>query len=440
MSKQGALSILFLCGLIVACELDIPHGSIPSEVVQADYVVFAWNDLGMHCLNPTYDEAVILPPYNTVWVQVIRRGPQPEIVTSGITVEYEIVNNTYSAGKVDDFGADFGQFWDAAETLFGATLEEDTGLNLRAPLLHNGLAGELVAEGDHFQVDGIPATPVDDDGVWSPYQVIQITVRDSSSAVIAQTRATLPTSDEINCGKCHGSRPFQDMLEKHDALHPTAPGAPLSDRTPVLCAECHGSPALGTSGPGSAGMYLSEAVHGAHVYRLAQCYDCHPGEQTRCSRSLAHRASDGNCTTCHGSLSEVASSIGAEGRVPWVDEPRCADCHNASIPEVATGSTLYRNATGHGGMYCAACHGSPHAMVPTSEASDNAQALQYQGRALSLGSCGVCHVKSKGRGTDDFDKMHGVSNPQKRSACAVCHTQVSTHVSLWPHHFQWKER
>jgi hypothetical protein len=31
------------------------------------YIVFAWNDLGMHCLNPTYDSAVILPPYNTVW-------------------------------------------------------------------------------------------------------------------------------------------------------------------------------------------------------------------------------------------------------------------------------------------------------------------------------------------------------------------------------------
>ena len=32
-----------------------------------EFVVFAWNDLGMHCLNPTYDTAVILPPYNTLW-------------------------------------------------------------------------------------------------------------------------------------------------------------------------------------------------------------------------------------------------------------------------------------------------------------------------------------------------------------------------------------
>ena len=43
----------------------------------SEYVVFAWNDLGMHCLNPTYDELVILPPYNTVNVQVVKRGNPP---------------------------------------------------------------------------------------------------------------------------------------------------------------------------------------------------------------------------------------------------------------------------------------------------------------------------------------------------------------------------
>ena len=26
------------------------------------YSVFAWNDLGMHCLNPDYNKLVILPP------------------------------------------------------------------------------------------------------------------------------------------------------------------------------------------------------------------------------------------------------------------------------------------------------------------------------------------------------------------------------------------
>jgi hypothetical protein len=52
---------------------------------QLGYVVRAWNDLGMHCLNPSYDKLVILPPYNTLWAQVLQRGSPPRIVTQGIT-------------------------------------------------------------------------------------------------------------------------------------------------------------------------------------------------------------------------------------------------------------------------------------------------------------------------------------------------------------------
>lgn len=65
----------------------------------ATYVVFAWNDLGMHCLNPSYDKLVILPPYNNLRVQVVKRGSTPAVVTSGLTVTYSVDNNTYSVGK-----------------------------------------------------------------------------------------------------------------------------------------------------------------------------------------------------------------------------------------------------------------------------------------------------------------------------------------------------
>ena len=56
------------------------------------YVVFAWNDLGMHCLNPSYDKLVILPPYNNLKVQVVKRGKVPTVVTTGLTVSYAIDN------------------------------------------------------------------------------------------------------------------------------------------------------------------------------------------------------------------------------------------------------------------------------------------------------------------------------------------------------------
>lgn len=124
-----------------------------------------------------------------------------------------------------------------------------------------------------------------------------------------------------------------------------------------------------------------------------------------------------------------------------MDEPRCETCHGlGAIPEVDTGTTLYRNASGHGGLYCPACHGSPHAMVPSREAADNYQALQYQGKALSLGSCGGCHGSSKGEGLGEFGEAHGGTSPEHRNACHVCHTAVAAEPTRWPHAFKWQER
>lgn len=405
------------------------------QTASADYVVFAWNDLGMHCLNPTYDTAVILPPYNTVWAQVIRRGAQPQIVTSGLTIDYRILDNTSSIDKTyPAFGSDYGQFWQYDQDLFGVDLPPDEGLNLKDPAIHNSLSGALVAYGDHFEVDGIPLTPVDDSGTWDPYQVMELTVKDGSGNVVAQTHATVPTSDEIHCDSCHGSDPFMDVLQKHDA----AIGTSLASQTPVLCASCHGSPALGQTGPGPAGMYLSEAIHRFHADKGATCYSCHPGPTTQCNRSLAHsNQTDGACSECHGTMSDVADSI-ANGRVPWASEPKCVTCH-PGVAEVDTGSTLYRDATGHGGVSCAACHGSPHAMIPSRVGTDNYQAYQYQGKAVPIGSCAACHPTSRGRGAGEFVEEHGSGgNP---SACAVCHTQVNSgNTAQWPHAFQWSAR
>jgi len=164
------------------------HEASSASITQSDYVVFSWNDLGMHCLNPTYDVLTLLPPYNNLIAQVVKRGDPPSIVTTGITVEYMIVNNTYSYGKTDPFGAVFAQFWDNALTLFGVNLSADKGLNLVDPNIQNGLSGEMKAGTDHFEANGIPVTPVDDNGVWNPYQVAEITVKDPQGRIIAWTK------------------------------------------------------------------------------------------------------------------------------------------------------------------------------------------------------------------------------------------------------------
>jgi len=414
-------------------------GGVVIPPVNADYVVFAWNDLGMHCLNPTYDTAVLLPPYNTVWAQIIKRGNPPEVVTAGLTAEYRIVGNTYSYGKTDSYGGIFAQFWDNVVALFGSALANDTGLNLEDPQIHNSLSGQMVVKGDHFQVNGIPVTPVTDSNQWNPYQVAEVTIK-SGTTVVAQTRCTVPTSDEINCQKCHGADAFNDVLQKHDQ---DVPQFNLMAMKPVLCAACHGSPALGQTGSGSSGMYLSQAIHGFHANQGAVCLNCHPGTTTKCNRSIAHmgdpnRAYDGNCTTCHGSMQQVASSIQNGTRIPWANEPGCLTCHTG-VPGIDTGAKLYRNAQGHGNLYCATCHDSPHAMYPSREVSDNYQPMHYQNSDKTIGSCGVCHDSSRGEGLEDFGEEHGGPNGRS-TACSVCHTQVSANATAWPHAYRWRAR
>ena len=44
-------------------------------------------------------------------------------------------------------------------------------------------------------------------------------------------------------------------------------------------------------------------------------------------------------------------------------------------------------------MYCAACHGSPHAILPTNQANDNQQNIALQGHAGTLNDCKVCHTQ-----------------------------------------------
>jgi hypothetical protein len=77
-------------------------------------------------------------------------------------------------------------------------------------------------------------------------------------------------------------------------------------------------------------------------------------------------------------------------------------------------------------------------MVPSNQASDNYQALQYQAKAMVLGDCRNCHGTSRGGG-NDFAGEHGNG---KQSACNVCHTgfQNAGNTASWPHQFQWKSR
>ena len=208
--------------------------------------------------------------------------------------------------------------------------------------------------------------------------------------------------------------------------------------TPVLCAKCHASEAL--PGSGQTGVPpLTTAIHGKHAGVISPvnglpldnatnrsaCYVCHPGSDTRCLRGAmgAAVAADGSlamqCQSCHGSMSQVGST----NRTGWLDEPNCQQCHTGTAtqnsgairftsvfdtngnPRVVANTTfattpntpiadtsLYRFSHGHGGLACSACHGSTHAIFPTSHRNDNLMALDLQGHSGTIAECTSCHA------------------------------------------------
>ncbi len=212
-----------------------------------------------------------------------------------------------------------------------------------------------------------------------------------------------------------------------------------TDGHPVTCSACHLSEAL--PGTGVAGIPpLTAAVHTLHANVVdpilqiplnsagnrAACYRCHPGSTTKCLRGAMGRAiaADGSqemqCQSCHGNLTEVGSPT----RVGWFQEPQCQSCHTgtathnngqirytsvftdasftvrsavdqtfATTPNTpASGLSLYRFSVGHGGLQCEACHGSTHAVFPTSQPNDNLYSQELQGHPGMIAECTACHV------------------------------------------------
>lgn len=340
--------------------------------------VLGYNDLGMHCMNEDFSELMILPPYNTLHAQLIERsGEHPRILTQGVEVSYAFAENTTSSDKTN--------FWDYAEQLLGSSPGPDVGLTGK------GLTGEMDLTGSNdWSAVGIPLTPITDAGTEDSYQLATITVR-KDGEVVAQTQAVAPVSWEISCNLCHtspGITAYTDILQKHDAMH----GTTLENEKPVLCAGCHGDPALGLAGDPNVST-LSGAMHSSHASRMNAiqidnaCYACHPGQRTHCLRDV-HFSAGMTCDDCHTSM----EAVGDSARRPWVDLPRCDDCHSKGGFSFEQPDTLFRNSVGHGNIHCEACHGSPHAILPTVVDADNLQSKSLQGHAGKIDTCTVCHT------------------------------------------------
>ena len=420
---------------------------------QTKFTLFAWGELGMHCMDEGYDTFSLLPPYNTLKAQLLVKGESPRIVNEGVTITYEALAK--SDGSINTTSSSKSNFWQYADKLFpGVTLQNDVGLagkNTQSTTPHtmdyNGTYNLYVAE-------GIPTVPVNDAGYEDEYPLVKVVAKNSNGQVLAETVTTLAVSSEMSCAKCHANNPTvrMDVLKKHDNHFPHAVdnnnaalqskgynynqsglAATANSGTPVLCVACHSSNIIPDSG--ITGIKpLTEAIHHAHASRTlpgenvtlndsrnrSACYACHPGESTKCLRGAMGHAVDQNgnsliqCQSCHGTMEAVATS----SRQGWIDEPNCQACHQegnrftAAVTDMNTGTLrsaldlrfgteketdsnntkLYKHSLGHGGVACSACHGSQHAIYPSTVADENRQSIDHQGYEGTIRECGVCHA------------------------------------------------
>ncbi len=266
--------------------------------------------------------------------------------------------------------------------------------------------------------------------------------------------------DEISCHNCHASSsgdndakpkngwvnnpdPAKDakynILRKHDDKINIAPYlAALATQgyvyqsslqqtalsgTPILCASCHSTNALGTPGVTGIASLTSDmhTLHGPQINYangisldnqtdpLTSCYLCHPGVKTQCNRGAM--SSNVTCQNCHGNL----TTVGNPTRAGWLDVPACQMCHENSTRYTTTFDTnglwrvatdtrfatqpnvpkapyqLFRQSNGHGNLGCPSCHGAPHAEFATSQPNDQLYSRKLQGHTGKIAECTTCH-------------------------------------------------
>lgn len=358
------------------------------------YTILAMNDLGMHCYQSDYSGFLLLPPGNTLKVQVLKKGSNAaQLITSGIEVSYEIIDNTTSADKIN--------FWDYAKD-YGFNVPPNVGIS------GNSLKGTfaLSADGKYYEATFIPVTPYNDGSdKLNPYQIAHLKVIDKSSGeLLAEAdNIVVPVSDEMKCSVCHGETGTdRNILSAHDELSGTSLVKDLENGKRYKCSACHQENILGD--PGQPGVLpLSEAMHGFHASKTSMsdieptCYSCHPGPVTQCYRGRMYLAGV-NCvnSNCHGDMANIAKTQ-ADGRQDWLEEPDCSNCHDARYG--VNVETLYRNSYLQNSpssemndlILCLSCHNSPHAEWRSAQAKDNELPVTLLGYASFIDQCSVCH-------------------------------------------------
>jgi len=448
-----------------------------------DYMLSAWNDLGMHCMDGNdFSVFSVLPPFNNLHAQL--KDKNGDLITSGVTVTYKATKGTDGQINSTSIETDNGimktNFWDHVNDLFGTDLAPDEGLTGTKMIGRTPVAMTFNSTDQWWEATGIPLTPYNDNGSKNYYPLVRVEAKDSSGKVVASVDTVLPVSDEMDCKRCHASNsdnaakptkgwindsdPQKDykynVLRLHDEEEPTAVSrnynalqakgfdydkagleATAKGGTPILCVACHKSNAL--PGVGIAKKAFTNAIHRKHANvtdpltgkklddssNRNACYACHPGSETECLRGAMGDAKnpDGSlkmqCQSCHGSMKDVGDSR----REGWLDEPNCQACHhdgkretNAIDPRTKT----LRNAVD-----------TRFATTPNTP-SQGKSLYQYSKGHGGL-QCEACHGSTHAiypaHEADNKVSIAVQGHTGTIAECSACHTKVPNTVAGGPH-------
>ncbi len=350
----------------------------------ASYSVIARNDLGMHCACPTFAGFLLLPPWNTVRVQVLQKGSDSvQVVSSGITVSYSLAEENDTTLINDPY---FSQWITYSPKLFPGFQPVVNGKV--QGLAGYGIEGNAKYDSQSMSwiATGIPAYPVTTGNTAKdimidplggpnrdPFLTANVTVKDSTGKTLGTTSCVVPVAFG-GCCSCHlklaaangypqtpaGSFAYLGVMHgKNSSGINIAQLDPDGDGVggPVRCSWCHWDPAMGESKAMGIAYYwpnyqilpgatftksqvkvsqysFSDVLHRFHTQdslvlssydaNIANdCYDCHPGNGVNCYRGVHKLKTAIWCVDCHGNLNQRVST--GQLTQPWQEStlPTC---------------------------------------------------------------------------------------------------------------------
>ena len=441
------------------------------QVASTPYTLIAWSELGMHCLDgKDYSVFSVLPPYNVIHAQLLKKGEPPVPVTSGVTITYQAVADTKKS--INTISSTKTNFWSYVQTLFHTNPPPNMGIAGYQVQSKTPRQMTFNAKENFWEAVGVPTIGYDDAGNFNPYPMAKLVARNSAGTVLATAKIVLAVSDEMSCKTCHASGsdpvaqpangwvnnpdPAKDVklniLKKHDdrwnitqyldqlktngynyqsSLYQTAVGG-----TPVLCAACHSDNALGAPGLAGIGAESSDMhnLHGPQILQsngqtldqnsqaddMKSCYLCHPGPITQCKRGAMNKVL---CANCHGTLTYA----GNPARNPWLVEPSCQLCHQ--------NSQRYTTTFDNNGNWRAVTDQTfaTNANVPI-PGSDLYRFSSGHGNLFCSGCHGSPHAEYPTlQANDSVYPTYLQGYVAKVTECKVCHTNVPVTPNGGPH-------